>query len=180
MKIAIWTLKEPKVEAIKSWIEVCPYFENKTEIEYILKSVPSDISNMPLTLEETSLWAKNRAQNVKKLWEKADYYIWIEGWVWDIMWKKYLFWVVYVENKHWEWHFWYSPFIEVPELINHKLFIENLELWPIMSELSWIVNIWSKNWSMWAWSDDMFTRSEQFELAFKAAISPFYNKFYKI
>ena len=80
----------------------------------------------------------------------------------------------------WEWHFWYSPFIEVPKLINHKLFIEKLELWPIMSELSGIVNIWSKNWSMWAWSDDMFTRSEQFELAFKAAISPFYNKFYKI
>gem|GEM_PF-5962600 len=35
-------------------------------MEYILESVSSDISDMPLSIEETMTGAKNRAQNVKK------------------------------------------------------------------------------------------------------------------
>ncbi len=179
MKIAIWTLKTPKVEWIKAWFKSCPYFP-WIEAEYILESVPSDISDMPLSIEETMKWAKNRAQNVKKKWIVADYYIGIEGWTTDIMWKKYIGWIVYVENDKWEWHFWFSPMIEVPKLVEKKLYDEWLELGPVMSELSWITNIQSQNWSMWAWSDDMFTRKDEFEDAFKAAIAPFYNKFYKL
>ena len=181
MRIAIWTLKAPKVEGVKSAVQTCPYFEKiKDQVEYILESVPSDISDMPLSIEETMQWAKNRAQNVKKKWILADYYIGIEWWTTTIGDKKYIGWIVYVENNMWEGHFWFSPMLEVPNLVVKKLYDEKLELGPVMSELSGITNIQSQNGSMWAWSDDMFTRKDEFEDAFKAAIAPFFNKFYQL
>lgn len=181
MRIAIWTLKTPKIQGVKEAVNTCPYFEKiKDRVEYILDSVPSDISDMPLSIEETMTGAKNRAQNLKKKWILADYYVGIEGWTTDIMGKKYIGWIIYVENNMWEWHFWFSPILEVPKIVEEKLYKEWHELGPIMSELSWITNIQSQNWSMWAWSDDMFTRKDEFEDAFKAAISPFFNKFYKL
>ena len=179
MKIAIWTLKTPKVEWVKEAVKNCPYFKD-IDIDYILESVSSDISDMPLSFDEIMSWAKNRAQNIKKKWINADFYVWIEWWTTDIGWVKYIWWIIYIEDNLWEWHFGFSPMIEVPKLIEKKLYIEKLELWPVMSELSWITNIQSQNGSMWAWSDDMFTRKDEFEAAFKAAICPFYNKFYKL
>lgn len=181
MKIAIWTLKTPKIEWIKSAIKSCPYFTDiKERVEYILESVPSDISDMPLSIEETMNGARNRAQNIKKKWIIADYYVGIEWGTTDIMWTKYIGWIIYVENESWEWHFWFSPMLEVPKKVEKMLYVDGLELGPVMSELSGITNIQSQNGSMWAWSDDMFTRKDEFEDAFKSAIAPFYNKFYTL
>lgn len=180
MKIAIWTTRLPKVEWIKDWIKNCPYFKDKENIEYILEKVESDISDMPLSKEEIMLWAKNRAQNIKKLWIDADFYIWIEWWTTDIWNKKYIWWVVYVENNLWEWHYWFSVMMEVPEKIEKMLYEQLLELGPIMWELSWKTDIRSENGSMWAWSHDMLTRIDEFSTAFKAAISPFFNDYYKM
>lgn len=181
MKIAIWTLKTPKVEGIKQAINECLYFDGiKEKIEYILVEVSSDISSMPLSIEETMMWAKNRAQNIIKKWVEADFYVWIEWGVSPIGEKKYIWWIVYVENSTWEWHYGFSPMMEVPKKVEKMLYEEGKELWPVMSELSWITNIQSQNGSMWAWSDDMFTRKDEFTIAFKAAISPFYNTYFKL
>ena len=49
-----------------------------------------------------------------------------------------------------------------------------------MWELSGKTDIRSENWSMWAWSNDMLTRIDEFTSAFKAAISPFFNDYYKM
>ena len=180
MKIAIWTIKTPKVEWIKDWINKCPYFTDIENIEYILEKVESGISDMPLNIEESMQWAKNRAQNIKKHWIKANYYIWIEWWTTKIWEKKYIWWVVYIENKLWKWHYGFSPMLEVPSKIEKKLYEDWLELWSIMWELSGNINISSENWSMWAWSNDMLTRTMQFSTAFQTAISPFYNDYYKL
>jgi len=180
MIIAIWTIRLPKVEWIKDWVNSCPYFTDKDNIEYILKKVDSWISDMPLSTEEIMLWAKNRAQNLIKEWIKADYYIWIEWWTTQIWEKKYIWWIVYIENKSWKWHYWFSPMIEVPSKIWKMLYEKWLELWIIMWELSGNTNLKSENWSMWAWSNDMFTRKNEFQTAFHAAISPFYNNYYKM
>lgn len=180
MKIAIWTTRAPKVEGIKDWIKNCPYFSNINDIEFILEKVESNISDMPLSIDEIMLWAKNRAQNIKKLWIKADFYIWIEWWTTHIWEKKYIWWVVYIENDNEKWHYWLSPMMEVPEKIVKMLYEDWLELWPIMWELSWKTDIKSENWSMGAWSHDMLTRTDEFSTAFKAAICPFFNDYYKI
>ena len=179
MKIAIWTTKKPKVDWVKEAISTCPYFK-WLEIEFILEKVKSGVSDMPLSMEETMNWAKNRALNMKNNWIKADFYVWLEWWTWDFLWIKYLWWVTCVLDKTWEFHFWVSNCIEVPNIISKKLYQDKLELWPIMSELSWITNIQSKNWAMWAWSDDMLVRKKQFISWFQMAISPFFNKYYKL
>jgi len=179
MKIAIWTLREPKIQAIKEAIKACPYFSQK-EIEYIAQKVPSDVSDMPLSLEETMKGAQNRARNLKNIWVEADFYVGLEWGTFKVGDRTFLLGVVYVENSVWEGHFGLSPAIEVPKKIEKMLYEEGKELGPIMEELSGVVDIRSKNGSMWAWSDDMLTRKEEFVLAFQAAISPFYNSFYKI
>lgn len=38
----------------------------------------------------------------------------------------------------------------------------------------------SEEGSMGAWSDNMLVRKDEFSLAFKAAISPFFNGYYKL
>ena len=67
MKIVIWTQSAPKVEAIKEAIFKIPYFEGK-DIEIIDIKVSSWISDMPTSIEENMIWAKNRALNSKNFW----------------------------------------------------------------------------------------------------------------
>ncbi len=179
MRIAIWTTRAPKVDGIKEGVNACPYLKDK-EIEYILQKVPSDISDMPLNIEETMAWARNRAQNIMKMWIEADYYIWIEWWANKLGDKAYLWGVVYVENNFWEGHYGFSPVMEIPKEIERRLYKDWEELGPIMWELSGKTDIRSENGSMGAWSEDMLTRQDEFASAFKCAISPFYNEYYKL
>ena len=65
MKIVIWTQSAPKVEAIKEAINKSPYF-NWDIVEIIDLKVSSEISDMPTSIEENMIWAKNRAINSKK------------------------------------------------------------------------------------------------------------------
>ena len=178
MKIAIWTKSPPKVAAIEEAIKNCIYFEWKN-IEIIPLKVESWISDMPISEQENMAWAKNRAFNCKKEIE-ADFYIWMEGWMTMIQEKAYLFWVVYILDKNWKWHYWFSNKMEVPELFREKIYDQNLELWPVLSEVTLEENASKKWWAFAHWSNDMLTRKDQFVLAFLSWIVPFFNKYYKL
>jgi len=189
--IVIWTKSPPKIAAIEEAIKKCVYFENK-DIEIIPLKVESGISDMPISMEENMEWAKNRVENWKKeiekqgakdlCWqEKCEYfYIWMEGWT-NIVWEKaYLFWVVYILDDFWNGHFGISNMMEVPEFFREKIYEQNLELWPVLSEATkeeWASQKW---WAFAHWSDDMLTRKDQFVLAFLSGIVPFFNKYYKM
>ena len=67
MKIAIWTKSPPKIAAIEEAIKKCVYFK-WMEIEIVSLKVNSDISDMPITMEENMSWAKNRAKFHKRLY----------------------------------------------------------------------------------------------------------------
>jgi len=178
MKIAIWTKSPPKVAAIEEAIKTCPYFKWQ-DIEIIPLKVNSDISDMPISMEENMTWAKNRAKNSKKKIQ-ADYYIGMEWGMTKIDNKAYLFWVVYILNNNWEWHFGFSNLMEVPAYFENKIYKENLELWPVLSEATKEENASKKWWAFGHWSDDILTRKDQFMFAFQSAIPPFFNKYYKI
>lgn len=94
MKIAIATQSPPKVSAIKEAVSSCKYFEGNT-VEYITRKTDSGISDMPTSMAENMLGAKNRAQNIAKEVE-ADFYIGMEGGMDFIGEKSYLFGVVYI------------------------------------------------------------------------------------
>lgn len=176
--IAIWTKSPPKVSAIEEAISKCVYFKNK-EIEIITLKVASWISDMPISEEENMDWAKTRAENCKKEL-KADFYIWMEGWTTMILDKAYLFWVVYILDNNWKWHYWFSNKMEVPEYFRGKVYDDNLELWPVLSEATKEENASQKWWAFGHWSDGMLTRKDQFVLAFLSWIVPFFNKYYKL
>lgn len=178
MKIAIWTKSPPKVAAIKEAINKCPYFEWEN-IEIIPNEVESGISDMPTSIEENMEWAKNRAINTSKITD-ADFYIWMEWWTSYIWEKTYLFWVVYILNNKWEWHFWISNMMEIPEVFHKRIYVNKEELWPVLSEITWVEWASKKTWAFWAWSDDILTRKDQFEYAFLSAVPAFFNKYYKI
>ncbi len=177
MKIAIWTKSPPKVAAIEEAIKKCVYFENK-DIEVIPLKVESNISDMPLSIEENMLWAKNRAENSKKEVE-ADFYIGMEWWTSKIWEKAYLFWVVYILDNSWKWHYGFSNMMEVPEQFEKRLYENWEELWPVLTEVTWVAGASKKTGAFGHWSDDMLVRKDQFMFAFLSAIPPFYNKYYK-
>lgn len=176
MKIAIWTKSPPKVAAIEEVIKKCIYFENKN-IEIIPLKVESNISDMPLSIEENMLWAKNRAENSKNE-VSADFYIGMEWWTSKIGEKAYLFWVVYILDNNWKWHYGFSNMMEVPEQFEKRLYENWEELWPVLTEVTWVAWASKKTWAFGHWSDDMLVRKDQFMFAFLSAIPPFYNKYY--
>jgi len=178
MKIAIGTKSPPKVAAIEEAIKKCVYFK-WIEVELISKKVDSDISDMPLTTEENMTWAKNRAENTSKITD-ADFYIGMEWWTTRIWEKAYLFWVVYVLDNAWKWHYGMSNLMEVPMVFDDRIYNKAEELWPVLQELTGVESASKKTWAFWHWSDDMLTRKDQFLLAFISAIVPFYNKYYKL
>jgi len=178
MKIVIGTKSPPKVAAIEEAIKKCVYFKNK-EIEIISIKVDSDISDMPRSMEENMAWAKNRACNCKKK-INADLYIWMEGGMNILEDKAYLFWVVYILDNDNKGHFGFSNMMEVPEYFRKKIYIENLELWPILTEATKEENA-SQKWGAFAhWSNNMLSRKDQFMFAFLSAIVPFFNKYYNL
>lgn len=178
MKISIWSLRWPKLDWVIEWTKSCPYFE-QDNVEFIPQKVESWVSDMPLSLDETMLGAKNRVQNMLNLWNNSDFYVWLEWWTTIIEWRYFLFWVVYIENNQKEWHYGISSMIELPKLIWDKLYKTKKELHLIMDEISGNIDTKSKNWTFWELTDDMILRNDQFKNAFLLAIAPFFNKFYK-
>lgn len=65
MLIAIASIRKPKVDAVKKSFENSPYFQWKI-LEYLVQSSDSNVSDMPLNIEEIMLWAKNRVKNLRK------------------------------------------------------------------------------------------------------------------
>jgi len=178
MKIAVWTTNPAKIKAIQEGLEKIVYLKDK-EFEIIPLKVSSDVSDMPISLEENIQGAKNRAYNCKKEIE-ADLYVGMEWWTTLINWNAFLFGVVYLVNKEGEEHFGISNMIKVPEYFRQKIYDEWKELGPVLSEVTKEENA-SKKWgAFWHWTDNMLTRTDQFVLAFISAIVPFYNKYYKM
>jgi inosine/xanthosine triphosphatase len=182
LTFAVGTTRTPKVNGIKSGLEECAihYEALRGESNFICQKTESGVSDMPLSIEEVMLGAENRALNLKESGVTADYYVGIEGGTTRIGKKAYLFGAVYVLNRSGEGHFGVSPMIEVPSAVDFQLYQEGKELGPVMGELSGRVDIRSENGSMGAWSEDMFTREDEFSVAVKAAMAPFFNKYYRL
>lgn len=177
MKIIVWTKNPAKLKAIETASKKCIYFKWQ-KIEVIWEKIESWVSDMPISLEENMNWARNRANNLKNKWIKWDFYVWMEGWTNQVLGETFLFWVVYLLDRNWNWNFWISNMMKVPDNFTKRIYENWEELWPILSEVTWEKDASKKNWAFWAWSDNMITRWDQFTLAFLSAIVPFYNKYY--
>jgi inosine/xanthosine triphosphatase len=77
MKIAIGTKNTAKVQALEETLQGYPIFAKGIQI--IPFSVPSEVSNQPLSIEETILGAKNRAKNSFTACDSCSYGFGIES-----------------------------------------------------------------------------------------------------
>jgi len=178
MKIAIATKRPPKVDAVKAALQEYPHLQWE-KFEYVCEKTDSEVSEMPLSLDEMMYGAKNRVKNLKIFDTTADLYVGIEWGVTKLKEKAYLMWVVYIENAEWKWHFGVSSMIEVPEKITKRLYENWEDLSLIMDELRNDKDTKSKNWAVGAFSDDLLTRELWFKLTTQVALAPFFNRYYK-
>jgi len=147
MKIAIWTECPPKISAIESAVEECIYFKWHT-VDLISKKVDSWISDMAKNIIDTMVWSKNRAHNIAKITE-ADFYVWMEWWTTKIWDKIYLIWVAYILNNEWEWHYWISNMMEIPEIFAQRVYEKWEDFWKLLAEITWEEWTLDKDWAIW-------------------------------
>lgn len=179
MHFAIGTTNIPKSAAIEHVLTSSPYTSGATFSNH---KVPSWVPDMPTTLEELRIWAKNRAIHTRWECPDADYFVGMEWGVYkDFEWETYwLLGIVYIEDTQGNWHFWYSCHLEVPERVVEWLFDGQWrDLEQVVHTLGGEENIGDKNGSFHAWTDGMLTRRDQFIMATQCAIAPFFNHFYK-
>ncbi len=180
MHFIIGTTNIPKSEAIEHVLRSSPYLTGELSVSKY--KVNSWVPDMPLNLRDIRNGAKNRAQELRKIDSTADFYVWMEWWVYkDSEWDQYwIMWVVYIENRIWKWYYWYSYHLQVPDKVVDILYDWNKkDLETIMHELGAEENIWDKWWSPSVWSDGTLIRKDEFIYAAKAALAPFFNQYYK-
>lgn len=179
MHFAIGTTNKPKSAAIEHVLATSPYTSGATFSNH---RVESGVPDMPTTLEELRTGAKNRAVHTRRENADADYYVGMEGWVYqDSEWEEYwLLGVVYIEDREGKWHYGYSCHLRVPDVVVEWLFDgQGRDLEQVVHALGWEENIWDKQGSFSVWTDGMLNRKAQFIMATQCAIAPLFNHYYK-
>lgn len=176
MRIAIATNSVPKSAGVKTAFLESPFFseEVREKIEFILIWTPSWVSDMPLSEEETSRWAKNRVKSLREEILDADYYVgveWGSGKTGD---DYFLFWSSYIENERWEWHIAISAKVEIPRAIGEQMFITKKELSIIIEELTGRKDIKHENGTIGLLSHDLLPRDKAFADATSLALARFF------
>jgi non-canonical (house-cleaning) NTP pyrophosphatase len=179
MHFAIGTTNKPKSEAVEQVLTTSSYTSWATFSNH---RVSSGISDMPLSLREIRTWAQNRAVYCREEYPDADYYVGMEGWVYqDYEGENYwIMGVVYIENQAGEWHYGYSYHLEIPPRVVALLTDgRGLDLEQIMHSLGAPENIGDAGGSPSHWSDGMLVRKDEFIYATQAALAPFFNQYYR-
>lgn len=180
MFFALGTTNIPKTNAIHEALDSCPYLQCQ-DVEVKWYKVSSGVPDMPLTLEDLRTWAKNRTREVRNLCPEADFFIGMEGGVYqDSVWEEYwLTGIVYIENARGIGHYGYSCHMPVPEkVLMWLLDWSGRDLEQIMEGFGEVAGIGDRHGSFGIWSADMLTRTDQFRLATQCAIVPFFNSYY--
>lgn len=179
MHFAIGTTNKPKSAAIEHVLLTSPYTTGATFSNH---RVESGVPDMPTTLEELRTWAQNRAINTRREKPDADYFVGMEGGVYqDALWEEYwLLGVVYIEDREGKWYYGYSCHLRVPDAVVDILFDwQGRDLEQIVHILGWEENIWDKQGAFAEWTDNILTRREQFIMATQCAIAPIFNSYYQ-
>lgn len=180
MKIALWTLNKAKAKWLQDAVGDLDFFADK-DIQYSYHKVETGVADTPLSLSEAMDWASNRAKALYKDNQiQADYYIGQEGAVTKIgeSGEAYLFGAVYIIDARGVWHGGCSPMMPIPSSVTQALYDEGRDLGELAREMTWDQDITHTSGSFGYFSDDLFTRDEQFRLASMMAFVPFWSDKY--
>jgi inosine/xanthosine triphosphatase len=167
LKIAVGSKNPVKIEAVKSGFE--KVFGN---CEIIGVSVPSQVSEMPMSFSEISQGAKNRALGALKLL-KADYGVGLEGGFNKTELGTFLSGFVAIVNKDGIWGYAGGEGLFMPEKIVTKVKLEKKELGDVMDEIRGLKNTKQQEGCVGYFTNNLIDRKESFEKPVICALSRF-------
>ena len=155
--IIVWSTNPTKV----NWIY--DLFAAHTWTNYTVEWVaaPSWVSDMPMSREETKLWARNRAVWCKEncIW---DMFVWWEWWVYiDDANNCWLFSNLCFLDRTWYMHEVMWTQYMLPPIMSERI-IAGEELWPIWDDLLWETDIKKKWWVVWYLTWNKVPRKESY------------------
>lgn len=182
MLFALSTKNTPKTQALRDALSGCPYFV-WNEIEIVWFKVASWVPEMPMTLEDIRVGAKNRVAEVRRLCPEAHFFVGMEAGVYpdSVGEESWLMGAVYIEDKGGEGHYGYTCHIPVPQVVMRGLHDgSGRDIDQIIESLGAPAGTSHSCGSFGMWTDMMLSRGDQFRLATQCAIAPFFNSFYKL
>lgn len=180
MLFALSTKNNPKTQALRDALSGCPYFE-WTEAQILGFKVASWVPEMPMSLEDIRVGAKNRVDEVRRLCPEAHFFVGMEAGVYkdSVGPESWLMGTVYIEDREGEWHYAYTCHIPVPEAVMSWLHDgAGRDIDQIIESLGAPAGTSHSCGSFGMWTDMMLSRGDQFRLAAQCAIAPFFNRFY--
>ncbi|MBI4456176.1 MAG: DUF84 family protein [Acidobacteria bacterium] len=185
MKIAIGTLRELKVEAVREAFELfkSQLLRDDEVAEYLPYDVSSSAPRMPTSMKELMEGAQSRAESLilqlKKEKSEADFYVGMEGGfhVIEDRGKRMTFlqsWA-FVTDGH-RGYLGSSGNILVPSRIATTVLDRGVELGIAIDRFAKETNIRSKQGTWGILTQDILTRKHSFVIALICAFAPFYNK----
>jgi len=185
MRIAIGTLREPKIEAVKEAVEVfrSQLVSGDETIEYLAYDAGGSAPRMPLSVKELMDGALGRTESLilqlKKEKNEADFYVGMEGGFHVIQDRgrrsAFLQSWAYVTDSH-RGYFGSSGNILVPSKIANAVIDRGIELGIAIDRFAKDTDIRSKQGTWGVLTRDILTRKHSFVIALIAAFAPFYNK----
>ena len=180
--VAVGSTRLAKVQAVQKAFETVgkDLLGEKASVRLITLSVPSDVPDMPTSLVELMLGARNRAWNLQKSGIKADFYVGLEGGFFqqklgkDEPVQTFLQGWAFVTNGTQE-SFGASYCAPVPEALVKAIYEDNLELGTIIDQFSGSKNVRDNQGAFGIFTLDILSRSDSFKTALIAALAPFYN-----
>ncbi|HOJ36917.1 MAG TPA: inosine/xanthosine triphosphatase [Ignavibacteriales bacterium] len=172
IKLVVGSKNPVKVNAVKKGFQkVFP----DTQFEIIGIDVPSNVSEQPMTNEETLQGAINRALNCKKSNPDANYYFGIEGGV-DILnnQMEVFAWIYIVDNQGNHGLSRTASFFLPPSI--QKLILQGMELGHADDLVFQRKNSKQQNGAVGMLTNNLIDRTKYYEEAVILALIPFINK----
>ena len=185
MKIAIGTLREPKVEAVREAFEVfrSQLMGDDEVVEYLPFDVSSGTPLMPVSMKELMEGAQGRAESLilqlKREKNEADFYVGMEGGfhIAQDRGKRMTFlqsWAYVTDGQQGYWGS--SGNILVPSRIATAVLDRGIELGITIDRFAKETNIPGRQGTWGILTRDILTRKHSFVIALICAFAPFYNK----
>lgn len=170
LKIAVGSKNPVKVQAVKSAFE-----KVFGDCEIIGVSVPSGISDMPMSFLEISQGAKNRARKAIRALE-ADYGVGLEGGLDENELGTFLVGFVAIVDKNDVWGYSRGEGLFLPEKIVKRVKEENKELGEVMDEIRGLKNTKQQEGCIGYFTNNLIDRKDSFEKPVICALSRFSKK----
>jgi inosine/xanthosine triphosphatase len=185
VRVAIGSLRPPKVEAVRSVMNKVMTFlgYHSESISYIAREVESGVSAMPLSVQEIRRGACNRAMEARRLVEEesgpVDFAIGMEGGFFILSAEAR----EHIHLQTWAFvhhngagYYGSSMSMPVPRAVAREVLENKKELGEVIDDFANRKEARNQDGAFGVFSLGLLTRQQALELALIAALAPFYHQ----